>query len=162
MSRHDSWLKHKCFISFSLSGLLIPEDRSNAVYCTLYIIFLGFFSVVDHFKILYWICYNTSSVLYFGLFFLCVVVVVFSCKASVILAPWSRPEPATPALEGNVLTHWTARDVSVFSILIPTLEEEMATHSSILAGRVPWTGEPGGLRCRGVAKSRTRLSDPAF
>ena len=69
MSRHDSWLKHKCFISFSLSGLLIPEDRSNAVYCTLYIIFLGFFSVVDHFKILYWICYNTSSVLYFGLFF---------------------------------------------------------------------------------------------
>ena len=27
-----------------------------------------------------------------------------------------------------------------------TLEEEMATHSSILAGRIPWTEEPGGLR----------------
>ena len=26
------------------------------------------------------------------------------------------------------------------------LEEEMATHSSILAWRVPWTEEPGGLR----------------
>ena len=25
------------------------------------------------------------------------------------------------------------------------LEEEMATHSSILAQRVPWTEEPGGL-----------------
>ena len=25
------------------------------------------------------------------------------------------------------------------------LEEEMATHSSILAWRVPWTEEPGGL-----------------
>ena len=25
------------------------------------------------------------------------------------------------------------------------LEESMATHSSILAGRVPGTGEPGGL-----------------
>ena len=25
------------------------------------------------------------------------------------------------------------------------LEEEMATHSSVLAWRVPWTEEPGGL-----------------
>ena len=25
------------------------------------------------------------------------------------------------------------------------LEEEMATHSSILAWKIPWTGEPGGL-----------------
>ena len=28
------------------------------------------------------------------------------------------------------------------------LEEEMATHSSILARRIPWTGEPGGLQSR--------------
>ena len=26
------------------------------------------------------------------------------------------------------------------------LEKEMATHSSILAWRIPWTGEPGGLQ----------------
>ena len=26
-----------------------------------------------------------------------------------------------------------------------TMEEEMATHSSILAGIIPWTEEPGGL-----------------
>ena len=26
------------------------------------------------------------------------------------------------------------------------LEEEMATHSSILAGKIPWTEVPGGLR----------------
>ena len=26
------------------------------------------------------------------------------------------------------------------------LEKEMATHSSILARRIPWTGEPGGLQ----------------
>ena len=32
----------------------------------------------------------------------------------------------------------------------------MATHSSILAFRIPWTEEPGGLVHR-VAKSRTRL-----
>ena len=28
------------------------------------------------------------------------------------------------------------------------LEEEMATHSSILTGRSPWTQEPGGLQTR--------------
>ena len=27
-----------------------------------------------------------------------------------------------------------------------TLEKEMATHSSILAWRIPWTEEPGGLQ----------------
>ena len=26
------------------------------------------------------------------------------------------------------------------------LEKEMATYSSILAWRIPWTGEPGGLQ----------------
>ena len=38
------------------------------------------------------------------------------------------------------------------------LEKEMATHSSILAWRIPWTEEPGGLQSAGVQKSRTRLS----
>ena len=30
------------------------------------------------------------------------------------------------------------------------LEEEMATHSSILAWRIPWTEEPGGLLSMGL------------
>ena len=29
------------------------------------------------------------------------------------------------------------------------LEKEMAPHSSILAWRIPWTEEPGGLQSRG-------------
>ena len=29
------------------------------------------------------------------------------------------------------------------------LEKEMAIHSSILAWRVPWTGEPDGLQSKG-------------
>ena len=32
------------------------------------------------------------------------------------------------------------------------LEEEMATHSSILAWEIPWTEEPGGLQSMGVTK----------
>ena len=35
-----------------------------------------------------------------------------------------------------------------------TLEEEMATHSSILAWEIPWTEEPGGLQSRGSQKVR--------
>ena len=31
-----------------------------------------------------------------------------------------------------------------FSFHFHTLEKETATHSSILAGRIPWTKEPGG------------------
>ena len=30
-----------------------------------------------------------------------------------------------------------------------TLEEGMATHSSVLAQRIPWTEEPGGLQSMG-------------
>ena len=30
-----------------------------------------------------------------------------------------------------------------------SLEEGMATHSSILAWRIPWTEEPGGLQSKG-------------
>ena len=35
-----------------------------------------------------------------------------------------------------------------------SLEEEMATHSSILAWRIPWTEEPGGLQSMGLQRVR--------
>ena len=34
-----------------------------------------------------------------------------------------------------------------------SLEKEMATHSSILAWEIPWTGEPGRLESTGLQKS---------
>ena len=39
------------------------------------------------------------------------------------------------------------------------LEKEMATHSSILAWRIPWTEDPGGLQSMGSQKSQTRLNN---
>ena len=40
------------------------------------------------------------------------------------------------------------------------LEKGRATHSSILAWRIPWTEEPGGRHTvRRVAESHTRLSN---
>ena len=35
------------------------------------------------------------------------------------------------------------------------LEKEMAPHSSILAWRIPWTEEPGGLHSMGQKESDT-------
>ena len=37
------------------------------------------------------------------------------------------------------------------------LENEMATHSSVLVWGTPWTEEPGGLQPRGPRKSQARL-----
>ena len=34
------------------------------------------------------------------------------------------------------------------------LEEGMATHSSVLAWKIPWTEEPGGLRSMGSQRVR--------
>ena len=36
-----------------------------------------------------------------------------------------------------------------------SLEEEMATRSSILAWRIPWTEEPGGLQSMGSQRVNT-------
>ena len=33
-----------------------------------------------------------------------------------------------------------------------SLEEKMATHSSIIAGIIPWTEEPGGLQSTGLQR----------
>ena len=35
-----------------------------------------------------------------------------------------------------------------------SLEEGMATHSSVLDGRIPWTEEPGGLQSIGLQRVR--------
>ena len=49
--------------------------------------------------------------------------------------------------------------LSDFTFTFPfhALEKEMATHSSVLAWRLPGMGEPGGLPVYGVTQSRTRL-----
>ena len=36
------------------------------------------------------------------------------------------------------------------------LEESMATHSSILAQRIPWTEQPGGLQSMGPQRVREK------
>ena len=42
------------------------------------------------------------------------------------------------------------------------LEEEMATHSSILAWRIPWTEGPGKLQCRELQRVATEETQHAW
>ena len=56
-----------------------------------------------------------------------------------------------------------ARDVSLIPRRGRSLEEGMATHSSVIAWRIPWTEEPGRLQFMGL-QSQTglkQLSDTA-
>ena len=55
-----------------------------------------------------------------------------------------------PASAGDV------RDAGLIPGSGRSLEKEMAIHSSILAWRIPWTEQPGGLQSIG-SQSRTRL-----
>ena len=42
-----------------------------------------------------------------------------------------------------------------FTVHFHALEKEMATHSSVLAWRIPGTGKPGGLSSGGLTLGRT-------
>ena len=61
----------------------------------------------------------------------------------IIQLPGDRAVKNPPAMEEPRETR-----VSILGGENP-LKEGMATHSSVLAWRIPWTEEPGGLRSRG-------------
>ena len=52
---------------------------------------------------------------------------------------------------------WSRTQLSdfTFTFHFHALEKEMATHSSVLARRIPVTGEPGGLLSMGCTESDT-------
>ena len=49
----------------------------------------------------------------------------------------------------GVTKSWTRLSNFTFTFHFHALEKEMATHSSVLACRIPETGEPGGLLSMG-------------
>jgi len=52
------------------------------------------------------------------------------------------------AVQGDAES-WIRLSDFIFTFHFHTLEKEMATHSSVLAWRIPGTGEPGGLPSMG-------------
>ena len=49
----------------------------------------------------------------------------------------------------GVAKSWKRPSIFTFTFHFPALEKEMATHSSVLAWRIPRTGELGGLPSMG-------------
>ena len=61
----------------------------------------------------------------------------------------------------GVAKSWTRLGDFTFTFHFHALEKEMATHSSVLAWRIPGTGEPGGLPSMGSHRVGHDLSDLA-
>ena len=57
------------------------------------------------------------------------------------------------AVHGVAKSQTLLSDFTV-NVYFHALEEEMATHSSVLAWRIPWTEEPGGLLSMGSHRVR--------
>ena len=56
---------------------------------------------------------------------------------------------AREAAVHGVAKSWTRLSDFIFTFHFHALEKEMATHSSVLAWRIPGTAEPGGLLSMG-------------
>ena len=54
----------------------------------------------------------------------------------------------------GVAKNWTQLSDFTFTFHFHALEKVMATHSSVLAWRIPGMGEPGGLLSRGLHRVR--------
>ena len=61
-----------------------------------------------------------------------------------------RDGGAWRAAVNGVAKNRTGLSDFTFTFHFPALEKEMATHSSVLAWRIPGTGEPGGLPSMGL------------
>ena len=68
-------------------------------------------------------------------------------------------------LEASLVVQWVKNLLAIQETPVQflgwedPLEKEMATHSSVLAWRVPGTEEPGGLQSPGSQESDTTLSN---
>ena len=69
------------------------------------------------------------------------------CKAMIKMRHYSL----VAQMVKNLLVVW---ETQVQSLSQEDLEKGIATHSSILAWKIPWTEEPGGLRSMGSDRVR--------
>ena len=77
---------------------------------------------------------------------MCVCVCVLMLKSKPKHRIWRGGE----FLDTRVAEGWTQLRDFTFAFHFHALEKEMATHSSVLAWRIPGMGEPGGLLSMGL------------
>ena len=66
---------------------------------------------------------------------------------SSFITSWDKDGETVETVSDFVLLGATF--LSIFTFHFHALEKEMAAHSSVLAWRIPWTEEPGGLLSMG-------------
>ena len=66
-----------------------------------------------------------------------------------------RPPPGRFPLTSLLDVDVTFDTGTLLGSQLPSLEKGMATHSSTLAWRIPWTEEPGGLQFMGLQELDT-------
>ena len=128
---------------FAFKSILYDFSRAVLVFCVdifriclLYIIVFCFSSGLS-------VCFLTRL---FSLFIFNIITNTFECKYTMLLgSPGVSVVKNPPADAGDAV--WSLGREG-------PLEEEMATHSSILAWRIPWTEEPGGLQSLGLQRVR--------
>ena len=69
--------------------------------------------------------------------------------------PYLKGFPGGSVIKNLPANAGESRDMGSIPGQEDPLEEEMATHSSILAWKFPWTEEPGGLQPMESQKSQT-------
>ena len=80
------------------------------------------------------------------------------CSFSSILFSIVLKIPVTARRQGKKIKEIKIEKETVLTKLsLPDLEKEMAAHSSVLAWRIPGTGEPWWAAIYGVAQNRTQL-----
>ena len=76
------------------------------------------------------------------------------------MIPWTREKLPTPVFLGFLVAQTVKNLPTMWETWVQSLgwkdplEEGMAAHSSILAWRIPWTEEPGGLQSMGSQRVR--------
>ena len=76
--------------------------------------------------------------------------------------PWMEEPGRLQSMGSLRVGHdWLSLSLFTFTFHFHALEKEMATHSSILAWRIPGTGEPGGLLSMGSHRVGHNWSDLA-
>ena len=126
-SWHSALWLHQQSLSNLFSASMIPSPPH--FHLTLRAAAFFFPPHMDHFKRLYWICYNIASVLFWSFFFF------FGWEACEILAPQPGTEPTPPALDrgGSPLDYLLWWDLEadwymfVYSMFFPQRDRKGST-----------------------------------
>ena len=106
---------------------------------------------ITDFYVIFLVCFHLKGIYDFIIFCSGITVITLS---TLKIAFWVTVKRQSGFPGGSVVKNPPAKQATpVWSLCQEDpLEEQMATHSSIFAWEIPWTEEPGGLQCMGVAK----------